>query len=126
LAWLIPSWLVFELVPTKLPHYVLPLYPALAILIACAIERHALSSNKHLVRANWLWPIVAIVVPIAGVASVIYMRQQLGLIAWPFAGAAMVIALWAWRYYRTDGPEISLLRAMIAAVLVYIAVFGAL
>ena len=32
LAWLAPSWLVFELAPTKLPHYVLPLYPALAFL----------------------------------------------------------------------------------------------
>src|SRR5262249_18240964 len=29
LAWLVPSWLVFELVVTKLPHYVLPLYPAI-------------------------------------------------------------------------------------------------
>ena len=28
LAWIVPSWIVFELVPTKLPHYVLPLYPA--------------------------------------------------------------------------------------------------
>jgi 4-amino-4-deoxy-L-arabinose transferase-like glycosyltransferase len=28
------SWAVFELVPTKLPHYVLPVYPALAILCA--------------------------------------------------------------------------------------------
>src|SRR5262249_10823062 len=27
LAWLLPSWLVFELVPTKLPHYALPLLP---------------------------------------------------------------------------------------------------
>ena len=34
LAWLIPAWLVFEAVPTKLPHYVLPLYPALVLLIA--------------------------------------------------------------------------------------------
>jgi 4-amino-4-deoxy-L-arabinose transferase-like glycosyltransferase len=34
LAWLIPSWLVFEVVPTKLPHYVLPLYPAIALLVA--------------------------------------------------------------------------------------------
>src|SRR6185437_8791957 len=33
LAWLIPSWAVFEAVITKLPHYVLPLYPAIAILI---------------------------------------------------------------------------------------------
>jgi hypothetical protein len=34
LAWLIPAWIVFELVPTKLPHYVLPLYPALFLLAA--------------------------------------------------------------------------------------------
>src|SRR5690606_30270389 len=34
LAWLVPSWILFELVPTKLPHYVLPLYPALALLTA--------------------------------------------------------------------------------------------
>lgn len=32
LAWAGTSWLAFELVPTKLPHYVLPSYPALAIL----------------------------------------------------------------------------------------------
>src|SRR5437660_497631 len=42
LAWLVPAWIVFELVPTKLPHYVLPLYPAIAILIAWAIEHEAL------------------------------------------------------------------------------------
>ncbi len=34
LAWIVPGWLVFELVPTKLPHYTLPLYPALALLAA--------------------------------------------------------------------------------------------
>jgi len=34
LAWIIPSWIVFEAVPTKLPHYVLPLYPALFLLTA--------------------------------------------------------------------------------------------
>jgi len=32
LAWAIPVWLVFELLPTKLPHYVLPAYPALALI----------------------------------------------------------------------------------------------
>src|SRR5207237_9963352 len=32
LAWLGAAWIFFELVPTKLPHYVLPLYPALALL----------------------------------------------------------------------------------------------
>ena len=37
LAWLVPAWVLFELVPTKLPHYVLPLYPALALLAGRAL-----------------------------------------------------------------------------------------
>jgi len=36
LAWLLPAWVLFELTPTKLPHYVLPLYPALALLASHA------------------------------------------------------------------------------------------
>jgi 4-amino-4-deoxy-L-arabinose transferase-like glycosyltransferase len=39
LCWLIPSWIVFELVPTKLPHYVLPTFAALAWLMAAALTR---------------------------------------------------------------------------------------
>jgi len=34
LAWLVPSWIVFELSFTKLPHYTMPLYPAVAMLTA--------------------------------------------------------------------------------------------
>lgn len=36
ISWLVPSWAIFELTATKLPHYTLPLYPALAILAARA------------------------------------------------------------------------------------------
>lgn len=34
LGWIIPMWIVFELSLTKLPHYVLPAYPAIALLAA--------------------------------------------------------------------------------------------
>ncbi len=34
LAWTVPCWIVFEAVPTKLPHYTLPLYPAVFLLAA--------------------------------------------------------------------------------------------
>jgi 4-amino-4-deoxy-L-arabinose transferase-like glycosyltransferase len=37
LAWMLPTWLVFELIPTKLPHYILPLLPVLALLTAEAL-----------------------------------------------------------------------------------------
>jgi len=32
ICWVVPFWIVLELTPTKLPHYGLPLYPALALL----------------------------------------------------------------------------------------------
>jgi len=32
LAWIVPVWLLFEALPTKLPHYVLPAFPALMLL----------------------------------------------------------------------------------------------
>jgi 4-amino-4-deoxy-L-arabinose transferase-like glycosyltransferase len=38
-CWLVPSWVVFELAPTKLPHYTLPLYGALAWLMAAALTQ---------------------------------------------------------------------------------------
>jgi 4-amino-4-deoxy-L-arabinose transferase-like glycosyltransferase len=37
ICWLAPSWLVFELAPTKLPHYTLPTLGAAAWLIAAAL-----------------------------------------------------------------------------------------
>ncbi|MCE3046128.1 glycosyltransferase family 39 protein [Legionella sp. 16cNR16C] len=38
LSWVIPSWLFFEIMPTKLPQYILPVFPALALLAAMAID----------------------------------------------------------------------------------------
>src|SRR6201747_2249232 len=61
LAWLIPSWIVFELVLTKLPHYVLPLYPAIAILTAGALERRVLSRSWLKRGAAWWFAISAII-----------------------------------------------------------------
>jgi len=43
LAWSAGVWILFELVPTKLPHYVLPAYPALAFLCAMWISQY----DKH-------------------------------------------------------------------------------
>lgn len=36
LAWIIPYWVLVEIMPTKLPHYVLPLFPALCIIASAA------------------------------------------------------------------------------------------
>lgn len=38
-CWVVPSWIVFEIAPTKLVHYTLPMYPALALMAGAAADR---------------------------------------------------------------------------------------
>ncbi len=125
LAWLVPSWIVFEIVATKLPHYVLPLYPAVAILIAGVIDQHALLRRRWLEAGTAWWFIICAALALAAILAHIVIGQQLGLLAWPFAAAAVIFALLAWRLYEVDGAELSLVRACIASVCVSFMVYGA-
>lgn len=124
LAWLIPSWIVFEAVMTKLPHYVLPLYPAIAILIAGIVEGRGLFRKAWLVRGTVGWflfpAVIAIMVPV----GFFVMSRDLGLVAWPFAAAAVIFGLFAWWLYEVDGAERALLRGMVSSVFVGITVYA--
>jgi 4-amino-4-deoxy-L-arabinose transferase-like glycosyltransferase len=124
LAWLIPSWLVFEAVMTKLPHYVLPLYPAIAILIAGVLESGGLSKSRWMVRGTVGWFLFPAVIAIATLVIFIMFGGDLGLIAWPFSALAVISGLFAWWLYEVDGAERSLLRGMIASILIAITVYA--
>ena len=124
LAWLVPSWIVFEAVMTKLPHYVLPLYPAIAILIAGILEAGGLFKGRWLVRGTVGWFLFPAAIAIATVVVFIMFGRDLGLIAWPFAAAAAIFGLFAWWLYEADGAERALLRGMAASVFVAITVYA--
>ena len=124
LAWLLPSWAVFEIVMTKLPHYVLPLYPAIAILIAGILEGGGLYNKRWLVRGTVAWFVFPAAIAIGVVVLFVIVGRGLGLIAWPFAAAAAIFGLFAWWLYDVDGPERALLRGMVASVLVAITVYA--
>ena len=124
LAWLIPSWLVFEAVITKLPHYVLPLYPAIAILIAGILEGGGLYNKRWLVRGTVGWFIFPAAIAIGVVVIFIIVGRDLGIAAWPFAAAAAILGLFAWWLYEVDGPERSLLRGMVASVFIALTVYA--
>lgn len=124
LAWLIPSWLVFEIVMTKLPHYVLPLYPAIAILIAGILEKGALARARWMVRGTVGWFVFPAAIAIAVVAGFIVIGRDPGIVAWPFAAAALIFGLFAWWLYEVDGAERALLRGMMASVFIAITVYA--
>ena len=83
-----PSWIVFEVVLTKLPHYVLPLYPVIAILIAGAVELRVSSRRPRLVRGVHVVVWVSMIVSMVAVVTAVMMDSDLALLAWPFFAAS--------------------------------------
>jgi 4-amino-4-deoxy-L-arabinose transferase-like glycosyltransferase len=66
LAWLIPAWAVFELVPTKLPHYTLPLMPAVMLITAVWLRAFDITTATRgwslAYRILWGWVCIALAV----------------------------------------------------------------
>ncbi|WP_160120017.1 ArnT family glycosyltransferase [Rhodovarius lipocyclicus] len=95
LAWIVPSWLLFEAVQTKLPHYTLPLYPALMLLIA-----HWALDPLRLAPQRWmLWAMRALLVGVAlGIGIVAPAAGFLmgGRMVWTALFALPAGALLAW------------------------------
>lgn len=89
-GWVIPFWLIVEAVPTKLPHYVLPLYPAIAILIVLAAERGGVQASRWLRGvAATLYALVPLAFLIATPAAFLLLEEgdlfaRLPLLALPF------------------------------------------
>src|SRR5438309_288371 len=123
LAWLIPSWIVFELVLTKLPHYVLPLYPAVAILTAGALERRVLSRSWLGRGAAW-WFAVPAGPSVIAVVGATKLRHYPAFPAWPFLAAAMISGLIAWWMFEDSRAERSLLNAVVAAMFLAVGIYG--
>jgi 4-amino-4-deoxy-L-arabinose transferase-like glycosyltransferase len=124
LAWLVPSWIVFEVVITKLPHYVLPLYPAIAILTAAAVESKVLSQRRWLQRGVMWWFLAPVILGIIAVVTAVTIERDLVLLAWPFFAAAVVCGLFAWQLYDQEGAERAFTRAVEGAVLMAIGIYA--
>ncbi len=98
LAWAIPSWILLEAVPTKLPHYVVPLYPALALLVAKGLI--AAAEEGMVVPRRWvawlpaaLWTLVGAALAAALVALPLALSGRASFGA-AIAAAAVLAALW--------------------------------
>jgi 4-amino-4-deoxy-L-arabinose transferase-like glycosyltransferase len=124
LAWLVPAWLVFELSMTKLPHYVLPLYPAIAILIAGAVEANELSQRRWVKGVRIWWLLAPVLLGITAIAGAFVIDRNLVLAAWPFFAAAIVCGFLAWQRYDDDGVERALTRATASTVLIGIGMYA--
>ncbi len=126
IATVLPAWLIFEAVPTKLPHYVLPLMPWLAILTILALRRGELDPRNRGARA------VALLVPAIPLALTLGLclagwrldDHTIPWIALPVLAAACLAAGASWLAFARGLPERALVLAVLASCLLGPGVLG--
>ncbi len=117
LAWLGPAWIFFELVPTKLPHYVLPLYPALALLAGSALAegfaQHLTVPARFVDRAvGVLWGAVTIALG----AALLILPLWLGATVSPAVIVAVPVMLGLVCLLSFRGPQPMGAAGLVAAI----------
>ena len=87
-SWVLPGFLFFSVAQSKLPLYILPLFPAVALLFAAHIDRDLRQGSS---RAILFWPSMLLVIVGAGVAALRHRHAE-----WEFmdrAGMAVPLCL---------------------------------
>ncbi len=126
IAAVLPAWLIFEAVPTKLPHYVLPLMPWLAILTALALARGEIDPGRRGSR------IVALLLPAIPVGLTLGLclagwRLDQHTIPWgalPLLSGACALAALAWTAFAGGFSERALALSVLASCLLGPGVLG--
>jgi 4-amino-4-deoxy-L-arabinose transferase-like glycosyltransferase len=120
LAWIVPTWLVFEAVVTKLPHYVMPVYPAIAILIGLAL----VAGRRPGRILQWLLLLGAVVSMLLGNGLLYAVEGRISPAAVVLSLAGVAVFAWA----ALNSPRLSA-KALVTALAVgtvalYAAAYG--
>lgn len=126
IATILPAWLIFEAVPTKLPHYVLPLMPWIAVLTVIALTRGEVTPRRRGARA------VALLVPAVPLGLTLGLcvtgwkldNHTIPWIALPVLVAACLAAGASWLAFARDLPERAIALAILASGLLGPGVLG--
>ncbi|MBX9738810.1 MAG: glycosyltransferase family 39 protein [Beijerinckiaceae bacterium] len=125
LAWIVPAWILFEIVPTKLPHYVLPVYPALAILVALAAERGALAMDRKWSRPVLLMvPGLAFLLLVAGIGLAVWGQRLPGTATFAVMPFLLWLGLHLLRDIGRENLETSIIGGAALAGMTYVLIFS--
>ncbi len=96
LSAIIGPWIMFELIQTKLPHYLLPIYPAMALLCADLLVR-CVRREERLVRPSFLVGAAVWALAILAIGAVpwLAMKHFITLPWTPMAAISIFCVVWA-------------------------------
>lgn len=127
IAWIIPNWLFFALVPTKLPQYALPMYPAICILMAMALFEGIKITSKlrYVVRAyQILWVVYLVALSAAIVIYVHRIDGVYSLISLIIAACILIFGFSMLVYLRSARVKAFMFCAVMLAITTWPLVFA--
>jgi 4-amino-4-deoxy-L-arabinose transferase-like glycosyltransferase len=120
LVWAAGWWLLVEMVPTKLPHYILPAYPALAILAAHWIDGPRIATLWERIAA-WVSALQFLIGAAALAAALVVLPRLYGSgdvwWLWTAAGIGGTLALVALGLYAWGKRGWALLPSLAASLI---------
>ncbi|MBN9456310.1 MAG: glycosyltransferase family 39 protein [Bosea sp.] len=124
IAWILPSWIVFEAVPTKLPHYVLPLYPAITALLLLAVVNAGIDRHR---RGAVATATLVVTVPLALMVVVLFgnwtLDHAVPWLALPFFALVLAVGVGIVSAFRRQEFEGALWRCALAGLLLTLAMY---
>ncbi|MBL8858890.1 MAG: glycosyltransferase family 39 protein [Planctomycetes bacterium] len=111
IAWIVPTFLLMTLVATKLPHYVLPIWPALAIASAAVVdaaERGVLDDRDRswLSSGTWIFGVVSVLIIGCLIAAPSYLQVDALLLPGIATSVALAAtAVFAMHAHRRNHPR---------------------
>jgi len=122
LCWAAGWWLLVEIVPTKLPHYIINAYPAFAILVGAWLSGPMLPSLWEKIAA-WVAGLQFVIGAAALTAALVLLPRLYGggdiLWLWGVAALGAVLALAALGLFAAGKRGFALLAMTLAALVFY-------
>jgi 4-amino-4-deoxy-L-arabinose transferase-like glycosyltransferase len=132
LCWIIPHWLVFELIATKLPHYVMPVWPAVALLTGFILVRawhgEDIRPKSRTARVliglyGALWALLGLALICAGVVLSWVLEHHVPLSAWIATAGSLPLLFIVLREIIKGRVWQGAMGAMGMAIIIYAGLF---
>ena len=127
LCWVVPFWGLIEIMPTKLPHYGLPVFPALCLLMGVSIlsMSRAKGFGKTRAAAGLIFIFITAII-FTGIIFVqaTYGDRETAIVSWVFCGAAGGLAIIAGAMLWVRKIQLALGAMLLSSIIMMVGTYG--
>lgn len=124
LSWALPGFFLFSLAATKLPHYIVPIFPALALAVGAVIDGKVRFGSASAKTGRVLYLVLTLSLAAALLAAAFFapglaLDLELAVLALVVAG----FGFWVFKAHREGNPGSAMRRALGSVFVLMLALF---